>query len=176
MFLFSIRKKSRQLMLKTLIGTAVFLFLLALFLQMTSRFTGIQKSIDYVFMAALGFLFISILFRIVFKTSVDAGYIGFEGQDLFLMPRNKQSRIDIPNEKIEQMVFKPGHSAGDYPPVAFLLGALGLFLGSYDGDDSVLLVRSEFGLAQYNVKFETASQMEVFVNLLEKHPKAVLLQ
>ena len=163
-------------MLKALIGTAVILFLLALFMQMTSQITGMGKIIDYAFLAAVGFLLISILFRVIFKTSVDAGYIGFEGQDIFLMAKDKQGRTEIPNEKIGQIVFKPGHSAGDYPPVAFLMGAVGLFLGSYEGDDSVIMIQSAFGISQYHVKFETATQLEVFISFLKEHPKAVIIQ
>ncbi|MEE4177383.1 MAG: hypothetical protein V2I46_07730 [Bacteroides sp.] len=162
-------------MLRILIGTSVFLFLLALFLQMTSRFTGLGKNIDYVFLAALGFLFISILFRTVLKTSVNAGFISFSDADFFILDKDKQTQIEIPADKIEQVLFKPGHSADYHPPVSYLLGAVGLFLGSYEGDDSVLLVKSGFGPLQYNVKFETASQLEIFLDILKNHPNAVII-
>jgi hypothetical protein len=175
MLLFPIKKKSRQLMLRILIGTSVFLFLLALFLQMTSGFTGLEKSIEYVFLAALGFLLISVLFRTVLKTSVNAGFIGFSDTDFFILDKDKQMQIEIPIEKIDQIAFKPGHSADAYPPVSYLLGAVGLFLDYYDGADSVLMVKSASGLFHYHVQFKTANQLEVFLSLLKKHPKAVII-
>ena len=175
MFLFPIRKKSRQLLLNALAGASIFLFLLAFFMQITSRFTGLEKSIDYVFLAAIALLLISILFRAVFKTSVNAGFIGFEGLDFMLMAKDKQSRINIPDEKIEKIAFKPGHSADDYRPASFLLGLVGLFLGQYDGADSVLMIRSAFGFSQYHVKFENDNQLKLFMDKLKKHPKAEII-
>lgn len=175
MLLFPITKKTRQLMLRILIGTSVFLFLLALFLQMTSRYTGLGKSIDYVFLTALGFLMTSILFRAILKTSVNAGFIGFSDADFYILDKDKQMQIEIPAEKIDRIIFRPGHSADNHPPVSYLLGAVGLFLGSYDGDDSVLFVKSGYGPMQYHVKFKTTNQLEVFLSILKKHPKAVVI-
>jgi hypothetical protein len=176
MFLFPIVKKSRQLIIKLLSGTGVTLFLLALFLQITSGFTGLDWLTDYLFLSGLIFLAAAILIRIVFKTTADAGFVGFDGLDFFIKGRDKSFHLDIPNEKIEQIAFKPGKSADSYPLVSLFLGAIGLFFGNNEGTDSLLMLKSSYGISHYHMKFETDRQMEIFEDVLKKHPKAVILK
>lgn len=176
MFLFPIVKKSRQLVVKILSGTTILLVLLAFFLRITSRFTGLDSAIDYFFAAALIMLIAALLFRVVFKTTVDAGFVGFDGPDFFIKGKSKSFHIDIPAEKIERIAFKPGHSAESYPTATLFLGLFGLLLGNYEGTDSMLIVHSEFGISHYHMKFETDRQMEIFEDILKKHPKAVILK
>jgi|GEM_PF-6265127 hypothetical protein len=176
MFMFPIVKKSRQIIVQFLYGAGASLLLLSFFLQITSRFTGIGKLTDYVFLAGLVLLISALAFRLIFKTTVDAGFIGFDGPDFFIKGKDKSFHIDIPADKIERIAFKPGHSAESYPAVSFLLGAIGLFLGSNDGADSMLMFKSDYGVSQYFMKFETDRQMEIFEGILKKHPKAVILK
>ncbi len=176
MFLFPIVKKSRQLVLKFISGAAVSLLLLSLFLQITSRFTGVSKLTDYVFLTGLALLIMALAFRFIFKTTVDAGFVGFDGPDFFIKGKDKSFHIDIPADQIERIAFRPGHSAESYPAISFLLGAIGLFLGSNDGADSMLMLKSTYGISHYHLKFETDRQMEIFKDILKKHPKAVILK
>lgn len=176
MFLFPIVKKSRQLVVKALSGTTILLVLLAVFLRITSRFTSLGWLFDYLFVAGAIMLIVTLLFRVIFKTTVDAGFVGFNGPDFFIKGKDKSFHIDIPAEKIERIVFKPGHSADTYPAASFFLGLVGLIWGSHEGTDSLLMIHSEYGISHYHMKFETDRQIEIFEGILKKHPKAVILK
>lgn len=176
MFLFPIVKKSRQMVVKTLGGAGILLVLLAVFFRITSRITGLDQAVDYFFAAGAIMLIVTLLFRVIFKTTVDAGFVGFNGPDFFIKGKDKSFHIDIPAEKIERIAFKPGHSAETYPTATLFFGVFGLLFGNYEGTDSLLMVHSEYGIAHYHMKFETDRQIEIFTDLLRKHPKAVILK
>lgn len=175
MFLFPIVKKSRQLVVKILSRTTILVVVLAVFLRITSRFTGLDWLIDYLFVAGVLLLMVIFLLRVVFKTTVDSGFLGFNGFDFFIKGKNKSYHIDIPFEKIERIEFKPGNSAETYPTATLFFGLFGLILGNYEGTDSLLTVHSDFGISNYHMKFETDRQIEIFKDILKKHPKAVIL-
>jgi hypothetical protein len=176
MLLFPIVKKSRQLVVKILSRTTILVVVLAFFLRLSSRFTGLDWLIDYLFAAGVILLVVVFLFRIVFKTTVDSGFVGFNGPDFFIKGKNKSFHIDIPFEKIERIEFKPGHSAETYPTATLFFGLFGMLLGNYEGTDSLLTVHSDFGVSHYHMKFETDRQIEIFSDILKKHPKAVILK
>ena len=174
MFLFPAVKKSRQLVLKTLSVTTILLVLFAFFLRITSRFTSLDRVIDYFFAAGVIMLIVALLFRVIFKTTVDAGFVGFNGPDFFIKGKNKSFHINIPAEKIERIAFNPDRSAESYPATTLFFGLFGLLLGNYEGTDSLLIVHSDYGISHYHMKFETDRQIEIFFNEIKKHPKAVI--
>lgn len=146
------------------------------FLLFITQFNNPGQIPEYLFLAGLLLLVAGLIFRAVFKTTVDAGFVGFEGYDFFMKSTDKSQRIDIANDRINQIVFKPGHSSDTYRPFAILYGLAGMFLGSHDGTDSELILKSDYGAAKYFMKFENHRQIEIFEDLIKKHPKAVILR